>query len=88
MIILVSQNSQCNKLRKKLITWANKKYLPLVEENKLLKMENELLAYSLNQEKIKVEQHDFERARFREMAQRYQEENKKLRKIIERNKYD
>lgn len=64
--------NKCDELRKLLNKWANKKYLPLVEENKALKEQNRKLKAELEHEKLKVEQHDFERLRYREMAQSYQ----------------
>lgn len=41
-------------------------------EDEALKEENELLKAELENEKLKVEQHDFERLRYRDMAQNYQ----------------
>lgn len=64
--------NKCDELRKLLNKWANKKYLPLVEENKALKEQNRKLKAELEHEKLKVEQHDFERLRYRDMAQNYQ----------------
>lgn len=64
--------NKCDELRKLLTKWVNKKYLPLAKENKALKEENELLKAELEHEKLKVEQHDFERLRYRDMAQNYQ----------------
>lgn len=63
--------SKCEELRKLLIKWANKNYLPLIKENKALKEENRKLKAELEHEKLRVEQHDFERLRYREMAQDY-----------------
>lgn len=52
--------------------WANKKYLPLAKENKALKEQNRKLKAELEHEKLRVKQHDFERLRYRDMAQNYQ----------------
>lgn len=76
--------SKTELLKKKMYQWAMKEHFPLLKENERLKMENELLMFSLNQEKLKVEQHDFERNRYRNIAQRYQKENRELMKIIKR----
>lgn len=64
--------NKCDELRKMLIKWANKNYLPLAKENKALKEENKMLKAELEHEKLRTEQCDFERLRYREMVQSYQ----------------
>ena len=64
--------NKCDELRKLLMKWANKQYLPLAKENQALKEENRRLKAELEHEKLKVEQCDFERLRYRDMAQSYQ----------------
>ena len=82
-----------SKLREKLEQWAKEEYLPLLKNMEMLKMENELLTFSVEKLNKRICQLINENKglkedmlRYRDMCTRYQSEIKKLKSLLERER--
>ena len=82
-----------SKLREKLEQWAREEYLPLLKKMEMLKMENELLTFSVEKLNKRICQliNDNkglkeDMLRYRDMCTRYQSEIKRLKSLLERER--
>ncbi len=82
-----------SKLREKLEQWAREEYLPLLKKMEMLKMENELLTFSVEKLNKRICQLINENKglkedmlRYRDMCTRYQSEIKRLKSLLERER--
>ena len=82
-----------SKLREKLEQWAREEYLPLLKNMEMLKMENELLTFSVEKLNKRICQLINENKglkedmlRYRDMCTRYQSEIKRLKSLLERER--
>lgn len=78
-----------SKLREKLEQWAKEEYLPLLENMEMLKMENELLTFSVEKLNKRICQLINENKglkedmlRYRDMCIRHQSEIKRLKSLL------
>lgn len=82
-----------SKLREKLEQWAKEEYLPLLKNMEMLKMENELLTFSVEKLNNRICQLINENKglkedmlRYRDMCTRYQSEIKRLKSLLEKER--